>query len=301
MKTVAKKRGRKPRRRSKKFLLSNFTSLVCRILYLVDAGFRPKFIASALHISKQRLNYWLNKLKREKLIEHKGWGTYYLTDLGRLLLSKNKKHLTGSEDSGGFEGARLHHVSFKFPVFGCPRVPAGWRRVCIRNLVKYVGRVGEVTVEMIVVARSGVPVSLIVYPSPRVDRDPYRALLRAYDEALMVARVLEERLGMRLGVPEINRKPHFAFPDPVIKKVAKHVEISSDIGKIDQSEGQGELEYFSPEKAAEYLAMPDRLRRIEENLNQLTSIVEKISSLFEKLILPMTMKNQQKGGPGYVT
>jgi len=36
-------------------------------------------------------------------------------------------------------------------------------------------------------------------------------------------------------------------------------------------------------------------------LNQISSILEKMSQLFEKLILPLTMKNQQKGGLGYVT
>jgi len=286
MKNVAKRKGRKPRNKSQKFLPS-FLTVAARLL---EEGMYPAKIAKLLNISKQRLYYWLNKLTRAGIFYKEKLGRitrYYLTDYG-------KKFFTRCEGRARFGLVRLHNVCFKFPIVSPPRVPVDWRRVSMRNWARFIGKVGEVTVEC-------TTRHVLIYPRVRVDRDPYRALLKAYEEALLVARVLEEKFQMRLGLPEINRKPHFGFYDPVAQEIARHTQVSTDIGKIDASEGRGENEYFSAEWSAEYQAMPMRLRRIEESLSQLISVVEKISSLFEKLILPLTMKPKPGAGDRYVT
>ena len=281
---VGRRRKKKRGKNCQKFLQSFFT-VAARLL---DEGNHPAKVAKLLGISRQRLHYWLKKAVKANLFYKEKLGRitlYHLTDYG-------KKFFTRCEGRVGFGEVRLHNVCFKFPVVSPPRVCVDWRRVSMRNWCRFIGRVGCVTVER-------TTRHVLVYPRVRVDRDPYRAMLNAYEEALMVARYLEERFQMRLGVPEICRKPHFGFQDPYAYQIAKHTQVSSDIGKIDQSEGQGEVEFFSPEHAAEYLAMPLRLRHIEERLDQITPILEKITQLFEKLTSPFYSK-QKPGDDRYV-
>ena len=281
---VGRRRKKKRGKNCQKFLQSFFT-VAARLL---NEGNHPSKVAKLLGISRQRLHYWLKKAVKANL--------FYKEKLGRITLYRltdyGKKFFTGGEGRGGFGEVRLHNVEIGFPIVEDAKVRVDWRRVQLRNWAPLIGKIGEITVKK-------TTRNVFVYPRVRFDDNPWRAFLNAYEEALMVARVLEEKFGMRLGLPFISRKPHFGFQDPYAFHIAKHTQVSSDIGKIDQSEGQGEVEFFSPEHAAEYLAMPLRLRHIEERLDQITPILEKITQLFEKLTSPFYSK-QKPGDDRYV-
>lgn len=251
-----------------------------QIFTLIDEGYYPAKISRILGISKQLLNYWLKRLVRLGYLE-KGVRTsvvfYHLTDLGKemlLMLSESKKTLTGCEAG---PRVRLHNVSFKFRIIKDADIPIDWRKVEMQNWGRLIGSVYDVTVEK-------TTKHLIVYPKIRTERDPYVALLKAYEEAIRVAKSIENRFGLILGLPELNRKPHFGFKDPIADKLSEYQETTlSDIGRIDQSPGEGEIEFFDPSTAADYIAMPNRVKRIEEKINKLEETLERISNSLERV------------------
>jgi len=95
--------------------------------------------------------------------------------------------------------------------------------------------------------------------------NPFELLFLARDEADDLASHLEAKFRMELGRPTMSRKPHFGVYDPVAGTISRYYELSTDTGRIDSSLGKGEVDWFSPYTAAEYLEMPGRVRRIEDN------------------------------------
>lgn len=45
-----------------------------------------------------------------------------------------------------------------------------------------------------------------------------------------------------------------------------HFQLDTEHGKIDESEGYGEIDWADPVSGANYLSMPNRLERIEKSL-----------------------------------
>jgi len=89
--------------------------------------------------------------------------------------------------------------------------------------------------------------------------------LKSKEEADRLATYLEEKFDMKLGRAVLSRKPHFGIYDPVSRVYSKTFQLSTDLAKIDESEGIGEIDWLSPYAAEEYLKMPERIRRLEEN------------------------------------
>lgn len=94
-----------------------------------------------------------------------------------------------------------------------------------------------------------------------------------YNDCNEVARKLEQTLDMEIGRLEIEHGPEWVVYDPVARKVSKqNGQITEDqLGKINVSKPlrRGELEYFDPRFAAEYLTMPRRISNIEKLLEDL--------------------------------
>jgi hypothetical protein len=114
---------------------------------------------------------------------------------------------------------------------------------------------------------------VIVHADEILSDDPNEATLLAILECLRLARVLEEKFGMRLGAPKLLRKPHYGVYDPTARWFAEFMEFSDDVGKIDQSEGYAEREYYYPALAKEYLMMPLRLLGLREDMVQVKGIL----------------------------
>jgi hypothetical protein len=138
-------------------------------------------------------------------------------------------------------------------------VDADWRRVQLTNWGQFLGCEDGLTVRK----NSN---SLEVFCDVVEGKDPDELLLLAKAQADRVAKALETRLKMRLGEGKLSRKPHFGVYDPVAALVSKHWELSDDIGKIDESEGHGEIDWFGPETAKQYLLMPRTISQILQAL-----------------------------------
>lgn len=233
-----------------------------RALLLLDAGNYPSRVARLLQVSPQLLHYHIRKWLR------KGWVKRVLKTPNVTLYRLDpqlKKKLTGGEVSA-YKGVRLHAFGLKFPIVEPPSRVVDWRRVRLANWTRLVGSECGLTVEK-------TTRHVIVHADEVFSEDPNEATLLAILECLRLARVLEEKFGMRLGAPKLLRKPHYGVYDPVARWFGDFMEFSDDVGRIDQSEGYSEMEYYSPALAKEYLMMPLRMLGLREDVAQVKDIL----------------------------
>jgi hypothetical protein len=110
-------------------------------------------------------------------------------------------------------------------------------------------------------------------PSPINGSSPWELFGILYNDCNEVARKLEQTLEMEIGRLEIEPGAEWVVYDPVASIISKqNGQVTVDqLGKINASKPlrRGELEYFDPRFAAEYLAMPRRISNIEKLLEDL--------------------------------
>ncbi len=234
-----------------------------RALLLLDAGNYPSRVARILGFSPQLMHYhvkkWLEMGWIRLDVKTPNMTLYKLAD-------SVKKSLTGGENSP-FKGVRLHAYSLKFPVVDGPSSLVDWNRVEMANWAKLVGCECGLTVEK-------TTRHVIIHADEILSDDPNEATLLAILECLRLARVLEEKFQMKLGTPKLLRKPHYAVSDPVARWFTDFMEFSSDVGKMDRSEGAGEIDFFDAELAKEYLIMPLRMLGLQSDMAEVKEVLK---------------------------
>jgi hypothetical protein len=258
---MARSSVKKPVKNSVKKRFLKHTS--ARALLLLDAGNYPSRVARILGFSPQVLHYHVKKWLKM------GWIRLEVKTPNMTLyrlVSSVKKSLTGGENSP-YKGVRLHAYSLKFPVVDGPCSLVDWNRVQMANWTKLVGCECGLTVEK-------TTKHVIVHADEVLCEDPNEATLLAILECLRLARVLEEKFQMKLGTPKLLRKPHFAVSDPVARWFTDFMELSSDVGKMDQSEGAGEIDFFDAELAKDYLVMPLRMLGLQGDMAEVKEILK---------------------------
>jgi hypothetical protein len=115
--------------------------------------------------------------------------------------------------------------------------------------------------------------SIEFIPSPIDGNNPWELFGMLYHDCNEVARKFEEAFDMEIGRLEIEHGAEWIVYDPVADLISKqNGQITVDgIGKINASKPlrRGEIEYFDPRFAADYITMPKRISNIEELLQDL--------------------------------
>jgi len=238
--------------------------IVISVLRALRDGLYPSQIARQLGVKRNLIHYYIKKLEKLGFIEKqksvvngrvktRGAITlYYLTENGSRFLAEIEKEVF-------CRWLRLHNCYWLFPIVEQPRIEIDWRRVELHNWGQLIGR------ELGLTVRKN-PNSIEVVSSVLYGKDAYALLFRSRDEAERLASHLEQKFGMKLGRPRLSRKPHFGVYDPLASKWAENFQLSTKYGKIDESEGYGEIDWTDPVSATNYLSMPNRLERIEKSL-----------------------------------
>jgi hypothetical protein len=234
-----------------------------RALLLLDAGNYPSKVARILGFSPQVLHYHVKKWLKMRWIRL-DVKTPNMTSYK--LEPSVKKSLTGGENSP-YKGVRLHAYSLKFPVVDGPSSLVDWNRVQMANWTRLVGCECGLTVEK-------TTKHVIVHADEILSEDPNEATLLAILECLRLARVLEDKFQMKLGTPKMLRKPHYAVSDPVARWFTDFMELSSDVGKMDKSEGVGEIDYYDAELAKDYLVMPLRMLGVQGDMAEVKDVLK---------------------------
>jgi len=259
--------GRSGEHSAKKFERSSLT-LVRDVLRYVDAGNYPAKIARFLGKPRSHIHYYLRSLQhagyiRKETKQAKGKPVFYmLTENAKKLLDRLENSAVPSRT------LRLHNFVVKYPVLEGPRVTVDWRRVELQNWDQFVGSACGLS------CRKNTD-SLEVFADVIEGPDPSELVYRAGRECDCVARYLESKFQMRLGLGSPSRKPHFSVYDPFAEKFTENMEFTDpSLAKMDRSPpSPGEIDFFSPDAARSYLVMmatgPARLSQIERQLETL--------------------------------
>ena len=117
-------------------------------------------------------------------------------------------------------------------------------------------------------------------------RHPGELFVLAKNLADRVAKSLMMKYGCRLNEGEVCRGYELKVDDPVARLLSRYFCVSTPERKIDHSPGigQGELEHFSRDAAIEYLLMPERVKKLEGQVQALHVDLEELTSALKNLV-----------------
>ena len=259
------------------------------ILKMLESGNYPAKIARMLGMSKPHVSYYIRKMRQAGLVRRRNvkWPAFYV------VTEKGKKFLTTCNVLSPEYVFRLHRCGFKYPILRNSKVILDWREVpkACGHWTSLIGDEGGVKVER-------TTRHVIVWCESISGRDPDELLLRAKGLADRVAASLCVKYGFRLGEGRLVPKKHIGVYDPVAELLSRRFEVSDDVGKIDRSEGLGEIDWFSAKAAKDYLLMPGRLENLEKRIEVLHGDVQELVSVLKQQLtqpasLPVDVLNRK--------
>ena len=126
--------------------------------------------------------------------------------------------------------------------------------------------------------------TMVIHIESLIGDNAFELLDKAKSIADKVVKKLSEIYGFELGEGKLCRKPHFAIPSKLFELFSSQFELTTEEFKIDESEGYGEIDWLDPDAAKEYLLMPLRVQRIENQLEQLAKEFKETLEAFKAFI-----------------
>ena len=116
-------------------------------------------------------------------------------------------------------------------------------------------------------------------------RSPGELVTTAKTLADRVAKGLMSKYGCVLGDGKINKRHELGVDDPVANLLNRYFTVSTPKRVIDDSPGEdeGELDHLGRDAAVEYLLMPERVKKLEGQVDNVLTDLAKISGSLEKL------------------
>jgi len=259
-----------------KFDFSTVRSRVLPILKGIEVKMYPAKIGRARGWSKQHVDYYVKKLEKAGLIrrlKRSNFVDYELTERGQNFLISCEGVLFSS---GVF---RLHRCFFKFPVLREGVYPsADFKRIEMQNWTALLGLEQGVKVRH-------TTTSWIVHVETLYGRSPGELVTTAKTLADRVAKGLMSKYGCVLGDGKINKRHELGVDDPVANLLNRYFTVSTPKRVIDDSPGEdeGELDHLGRDAAIEYLLMPERVKKLEGQFDNVLCDLEKISGSLVKL------------------
>jgi hypothetical protein len=259
-----------------KFDFSTVRTRVIPILKRVEVEDYPAKIGRIYGWSRQHVCYYLGKLEKCGLVKRKVRSSavfYQLTGRGKTFLGSCEDVVFGS---GVY---RLDRCQVRFGIVSEGCLPLDFRRVEMVNWTALLGL--ELGVKVRHTSRSW-----IVHVETLYGKHPGELFVLAKNLADRVAKSLMLKYGCRLADGEVCRGYELKVDDPVAKLLARYFCVSTPERKIDHSPGvsQGELEHLSRDAAVEYLLMPERVKKLEGQVQVLHVDLEELTGALRKLL-----------------
>jgi len=220
---------------SKKAVLDNHISysILCETKELVT----PFEIYTKHSITKQKVNYWLGKFKKEEWITSPIPKHYEITDSGKTILDTYEK---------GFNKnlVRLENMRYKFPISeGVEQfleiVKEKWKRNAgMRNVDVYYTKIHGYSVSVYL----GKNPSLTINCKKELGCDIYEMMYLARTSVEILAEIIEKDYSIVLGRMETIMNPEWAIPSEFAKVLLNKTnssQISTPKGIINKSKGRG--------------------------------------------------------------
>ena len=110
--------------------------------------------------------------------------------------------------------------------------------------------------------------------------DPNKLYVKLVLDCDKVAKHLEQIFDMQIGELELSSKAEWVIYNPLAKAITKEIGRVSveDVGMINASlpNRYGEFEFHDPRAAAEFLEMPGRISRLEQNVDAIKQDMKEI-------------------------
>jgi DNA-binding MarR family transcriptional regulator len=260
-----------------KFYFTTVRSRAIPILKRIEVGDYPSKIARIYGWSKQHVFYYLKKLQKAGLVRRKLRSNcvfYELTRRGQNFLRSCEGVVFGS---GVF---RLHKCQVLFPIVREGVYPAAdFRRVEMVNWTALLGLMHGVKVRH-------TPRNWIVHVETLYGRHPGELFTLAKNLADRVAKGLMLKYGCVLGEGKVGRGYELSIDDPVAQLLSRYFTVSTPKRKMDHSpsELQGEIDHLSRDAAVEYLLMPERVKKLEGQVEALAGLVEDLRGDMHELV-----------------
>lgn len=265
-------------RRGKSKVKFDFRSVRIRVIPIlkrIEVGDYPAKIGRLYGWSKQHVCYYLGKLQKAGLVRRKIRSNavfYKLTPLGQNFLVSCEGVVFGS---GVY---RLHRCQVKFRIVSEGLLPGDFRRVEMVNWTALLGLEKGVKVRH-------TSSSWIVHVETLYGRHPGELFVLAKNLADRVARSLMLKYGCRLSEGQICKGYELAIDDPVAQLLSRYFTVSTARRKMDHSPGEleGEIDHLSRDAAVEYLLMPERVKKMEGQVDALTGQVGEVLEFISAL------------------
>jgi hypothetical protein len=217
----------------------------------------------------------MRKLQKAGLIRRKVRSKavfYELTDKGKELLVSCEGLVFGS---GVY---RLHKCQVRYRIVSEGLLPLDFRRVEMVNWTALLGL--EQGVKVRHTSRSW-----IVHVETLYGRHPAELFDLARNVADRVAKSLMMKYGCKLTEGEVCRGYQYGIDDPVAQLLSRYFTVATGKREIDHSPGEqeGEVDHLSRDAAIEYLLMPERVKKLEGQLESVNYDLEKISGNIDKI------------------
>lgn len=255
-----------------KFDFSTVRTRVIPILKRIEVGDYPSKIGRIYGLSKQHVAYYIKKLVKAGLVRRKVRSRAVFYDLTR----RGKNFLISCEGVVFGSGVyRLHKCQFRFRIVSEGLLPVDFKRVEMVNWTALLGLEQGVKVRH-------TPSSWIVHVETLYGRHPGELFTLAKNLADRVAKSLMRKYGCKLLEGEVCRGYELAVDDPVAQLLSRYFTVATGKRKLDHSPGEdeGELDHLSRDAAVEYLLMPERVKKLE---GQVEALADQINDIHEWL------------------
>lgn len=143
-------------------------SLILPVLELIGKGHPVAKIAEELKTPRPLIYYYISKAKKSGYVKEvcrDAFKVYELTQPGKNYLNLCEKN----NDSYSWLQCRAENIQFIASIVRMPSIDVSWRRIQLKNWVRYDSEVDEVKVRV----NLGVKPTIQFLPSPMEGRDPF--------------------------------------------------------------------------------------------------------------------------------
>jgi predicted transcriptional regulator len=254
---------------SSKFYRKSST-LLLSILEMINQGCIPSDIAKRLDIGKSHVSYYIKKgINSDCLREifQDTFKRYELTQHGKNFLAmyqQQQQQQQNQSKPGHPPICRAENVRFKAPIHKMPSKPVDWHKVEMNNWNQY-------TTEVDGIRNDGKDPTIEFLPAAIDGNDALTLYLRLFSDCDKVAKHLEQVLDMQIGRFELSSKGEWVVSNPLAKAITNKIgRVNVEgVGMINASlpKRYGEFEFHDPRAAAEFMVMPQRLVKLEQDVD----------------------------------
>jgi DNA-binding MarR family transcriptional regulator len=255
-----------------KFDTKTFRRWVLPLLIRIGKGEYPTEAGRNIKLSRQHTWYYVKKLEDCNLIRREKRSNVVFYEL----TSESKKLLASCE--GTVFPARLYRFDkcqVAYEIISDGLVPVNFRKVEMTNWTALLGT--ELGVKVRKTTRSW-----IVHVEALRGRNPVEVANLAMNLANRVCNALVNKYGCVLGEGKIVGG-EMAHEDPVASLFGRYFTVRSDRRKIDHSWNLGELEHTQRDAVIEYLQMPERVKKVEIEIEAVRCNIVMINGALQKI------------------